>query len=274
MPMLFLRLLLPLVNGRSTAAATVLLPPAPPGCFYGGAALAMYQPSMRKHCAGLSTMNDALLLDPHDNNAEAQHGHHQPPRHLPRQQQQPHRQHQYRPLVIVLVGPTAVGKANVAALLCLLLWPWNCPSDTTLHGRGRMRWRRRRRKRRRRRRTPGMGQMTNLSIPWRTTARGAMGDAAPLHHGHHRHRHRCSAVRPCGVRRLGPGILRCGRWIEQAYGRQIAVHAPPPHQRRGPPRHCHRCCCQQCRHIVRYDTLFMKQNIPSMIILPAYVGNP
>ena len=87
MPPPLFQLLPPLVNGRSAAAAAVLLPPSPPACFYGGAALAMYQPSMRKHCAGLSTMNDALLLDPHDNNAEAQHGHHRPPRHSPRQQQ-------------------------------------------------------------------------------------------------------------------------------------------------------------------------------------------
>ena len=51
MPLSFLRLLLPLFNGRSTAAAAVLLPPAPPACFYGGAALAMYQSLMRKHHA-------------------------------------------------------------------------------------------------------------------------------------------------------------------------------------------------------------------------------
>jgi hypothetical protein len=38
-----------------------------------------------------------------------------------------------------------------------------------------------------------------------------------------------SAVRPRGVRQLGPGISRRGRRIEQAYGCQIAVHAPPPH---------------------------------------------
>jgi hypothetical protein len=59
----FSRLLPPLVNGRSTAAAAVLLPPAPPACFYGGATLAIYQSSMRKHRAGLSAMADALLLD-------------------------------------------------------------------------------------------------------------------------------------------------------------------------------------------------------------------
>jgi hypothetical protein len=39
---------------------------------------------------------------------------------LPWQQQRPHRQHQYHLLVIVLAGPTAVSKSNVAALLCLL----------------------------------------------------------------------------------------------------------------------------------------------------------
>ncbi len=90
MPPLLSRLLLPLINGRSAAAATVLLPPALPACFYGGAALAMYQSLMRKHHAGLSAMTDALLLDQHNNDVEAQHGHHQPPRHSPRQQQRPH----------------------------------------------------------------------------------------------------------------------------------------------------------------------------------------
>jgi hypothetical protein len=63
-------------------------------------------------------MTDASLLDQYDNNVKAQHGRHQPPRHLPRQQQRPHRRHQYRPLVIVLAGPTALGKSDVAALLC------------------------------------------------------------------------------------------------------------------------------------------------------------
>ena len=76
MPLPLLRLLPPLINGRSAAAATVLLPPAPPACFYSGAALAMYQSSMRKCRAGLSVMTNALLLDPHDNNVEAQHGCH------------------------------------------------------------------------------------------------------------------------------------------------------------------------------------------------------
>ncbi len=41
-----------------------------------------------------------------------------------------------------------------------------------------------------------------------------------------------------------------------------------------PPRCRCRRHCQRRHHIVRYDTLFMKQNIPSMIILPTYVGNP
>ncbi len=116
---MYLQLLPLLVNGRSAAAAAVLLPPAPPACFYGSAALAMYQLSMRKHCAGLSAMTDASLLDRHDNNIEAQHRRHQPPRHSPRQQQRPHQRHQYHPLVIVLVGPTAVSKSNITALLCL-----------------------------------------------------------------------------------------------------------------------------------------------------------
>jgi hypothetical protein len=63
MPPLFLQLLPLLINGRSAAAAAVLLPPAPLACFYGGAALAMYQSLMRKRRAGLSAMTDALLLD-------------------------------------------------------------------------------------------------------------------------------------------------------------------------------------------------------------------
>jgi hypothetical protein len=37
--------------------------PAPPACFYGGAALAMYQSSMRKRRAGSSAMTDALSLE-------------------------------------------------------------------------------------------------------------------------------------------------------------------------------------------------------------------
>ncbi len=90
MPPPFLELLPPLVNGRSAAATAVLLPPAPPACFYGGTALAMYQSSMRKRRAGLSAMTDASSLDQHNNDVEAQHGRHQPPRHLPQQQQQPH----------------------------------------------------------------------------------------------------------------------------------------------------------------------------------------
>jgi hypothetical protein len=68
---LFLRLLLPLVNGRSAATAAALLPPALPACFYGGAALAMYQSLMRKDHAGLSMMTDASSLDQHNDNAEA-----------------------------------------------------------------------------------------------------------------------------------------------------------------------------------------------------------
>ncbi len=87
MPPPSLQLLLPLVNGRSATAAAVLLPPAPPACFYGGATLAMYQLLMRKHSAGSSAMTDALSLDRHNDNVEAQHGRHQPPRHLPWQQQ-------------------------------------------------------------------------------------------------------------------------------------------------------------------------------------------
>jgi hypothetical protein len=90
MPPPFLRLLLPLVNGRSTATAAILLPPAPMACFYGGAALVMYQLLMRKRRVGLSAMTDASSLDQHNNNIEAQHGRHQPPGHLPGQQQQPH----------------------------------------------------------------------------------------------------------------------------------------------------------------------------------------
>ena len=86
----FSQLLPPIVNGRSATAAAVLLPPAPPACFYGGTALAMYQSSMRKRRAGLSAMTDALSLDQQDNDVKAQHGRHRPPRHLPRQQQQPH----------------------------------------------------------------------------------------------------------------------------------------------------------------------------------------
>jgi hypothetical protein len=119
MPPLFLQLLPLLVNGRSATTAAVLLSPAPPACFYGGATLAMYQSLMRKCRAGSSAMTDASLLDQHDNNIKAQHGRHQPPRHSPGQQQRLHRQHQYHPLVIVLVGPTAVGKSNVPGLLCL-----------------------------------------------------------------------------------------------------------------------------------------------------------
>jgi hypothetical protein len=90
MPPLFSQLLPPLVNGRSATAATVLLPPAPPACFYCGTALAMYQLLMRKHHVELSAMTDASSLDQHDNDVEAQHGRHQPPQHSPRQQQQPH----------------------------------------------------------------------------------------------------------------------------------------------------------------------------------------
>jgi hypothetical protein len=66
----------PLVNGRSTAAAAVLLPPALLVCFYGCAALAMYQLSMRKRRAGSSAMTDALSLDQHNDDVEAQHGCH------------------------------------------------------------------------------------------------------------------------------------------------------------------------------------------------------
>jgi hypothetical protein len=76
MPPPFLQLLLLLVNGRSTAAAAVLLPPAPPACFYGGAVSAMYQSLMRKRCGGSPAMTDASLLDRHNNNVKAQHGHH------------------------------------------------------------------------------------------------------------------------------------------------------------------------------------------------------
>jgi hypothetical protein len=72
----FSQLLPPIVNGRSATAAAVLLPPALPACFYGGAALAMYQSLMRKHRAGSSAMTDALSLDRHDDNVEAQHGRH------------------------------------------------------------------------------------------------------------------------------------------------------------------------------------------------------
>jgi hypothetical protein len=75
----FLQLLPLLVNRKSTAAAVVLLPPALPACFYGSAASAMYQSSMRKCRGGLSTMTDAPSLDQHDDNVEAQHGHHQLP---------------------------------------------------------------------------------------------------------------------------------------------------------------------------------------------------
>ncbi len=87
MPPPFLRLLLLLINGRSAATAAVLLPPAPLACFYSGTGLAMYQSLMRKRHAGLSAMTDASLLDQHNDNVEAQHRRHQPPRHLPRQQQ-------------------------------------------------------------------------------------------------------------------------------------------------------------------------------------------
>jgi hypothetical protein len=120
MPPPFSQLLLLLVNRRSAAAAAaaVLLPPAPPACFYGGAASAMYQSLMRKHRAGSSVMTDASSLDRHDGNIDAQHRHHRPPRHSPRQQQRPHQRHQYRLLVIVLAGPTAIGKSDVAVLLC------------------------------------------------------------------------------------------------------------------------------------------------------------
>jgi hypothetical protein len=83
----FLQLLPPLVNGRSAAAAAVLLPPAPPACFYSGATSPMYQSLMKKCRAGLSAMTYASSLDRHDDNVEAQHRRHQPPRHLPRQQQ-------------------------------------------------------------------------------------------------------------------------------------------------------------------------------------------
>jgi hypothetical protein len=76
MPPPFSRLLPPLVNGRSAPAAAVLLTPAPPACFYGGTASAMYQSLMRKRRVGLSTITDALSLDRHDNNVEAQHGRH------------------------------------------------------------------------------------------------------------------------------------------------------------------------------------------------------
>jgi hypothetical protein len=90
MPPLFSRLLPPLLNGRSAAAAAVLLPPAPLACFYGSAALAMYQSSMRKRRAGLFAMTDALSLNRHDDDVKAQHRHHRHSRHLSRQQQQPH----------------------------------------------------------------------------------------------------------------------------------------------------------------------------------------
>jgi hypothetical protein len=87
MPLPFLQLLPLLVNGRSATAAAILLPPAPPACFYGNAGLAMYQLSMRKRRAGSSAMTDASSLDQHDDDVKAQHGRHQPPQHLPRQQQ-------------------------------------------------------------------------------------------------------------------------------------------------------------------------------------------
>jgi hypothetical protein len=53
----------------------------------------------------------------------------------------------------------------------------------------------------------------------------------------------------------------------QCTPRHLINGVDPPHRR------C-RCHRRRRRHIVQYNTLFMKQNITSMIILPTYIGNP
>ncbi len=267
MPPPFSRLLPPLVNRRSAAAATVLLPPAPPACFYGGAASAMYQSSMRKRRAGSSAMTDASSLDRHDDDVEAQHGRHRPPRHSPRQQQRPHRRHRYRPLVIVLAGPTAVGKSDVAALLCSprLASELSVGHHLALEGADEV-------EDEEEEEHAEEGTNDELVDP-------AAGDGAGRDGG-------CGRRRAAAVAAVAAVAVRSGHVVSansvQAYrGADVGSNKPTDVELRctphhlidvvDPPRCRRRRRRRRCRHIVRYDTLFMKQNIPSMYDYFAYI---
>jgi hypothetical protein len=259
MPPPLLWLLPPLVNGRSAAAAAVLLPPGPPACFYGGAALAMYQSSMTKRCAGSSAMTDALLLDQHSDNVEAQHRRHRPPRHLPRQQQIPHRRHRYQPLVIVLAGPTTVSKSNIAALLCL---PCLALESSVGHH---LAW-------------EGANEVKEEEEE--EHAKDGTNDelANPTADDSARRNRRCKHRPTMAVAAVAAIAVRSGHVVSANLVRayrcvDIGSNKPTDFELWCTPHHLLSSLLKR-HHIVQYDTLFLKQNIPSMIILPTYVGIP
>jgi hypothetical protein len=106
------------------------------------------------------------------------------------------------------MGPTAVGKSNITALLCLprLASELSVGHCLTWEGENEV-------KEEEEEEHAKDGMNNKLVNP-------AADDGA-------RHDGGCGRRHAAGVRRLSPGISWHGRWIKQANGRQIAVHATP-----------------------------------------------
>jgi hypothetical protein len=157
------------------------------------------------------------------------------------------------------MGPTAAGKSNVAALLCLS----RLASESSVGHR--LAW-------------EGANEVeeeeeeehaedgTNDELD-----KPAVDDDTRCNGG-------CGRRRATAVVAVAAVAVRSGHVVSadsvQAYrGTDVGSNKPTDIELRCTPHHS-LSSSSRCRHIVRYNTLFLKQNIPSVIILPTYVGIP
>jgi hypothetical protein len=175
------------------------------------------------------------------------------------QQKQPHQRHWYQPLVIVLAGPTTIGKSDIAALLCLLRLALELSVGHCLAWEGANE-------------VEEEEEEEHAEDETNNKLINPAADDGARHDGECR-RHHARAIAAIAAVTVRSGHVVSADLVQVYCGADVGLNKPTDVKLRCTLHHSLSSSSRR-HHIVQYNTLFLKQNIPSMIILPTYVGIP